>query len=164
MKLEDTELFKEFSCYLVTNSENRKMVILKSKILKINTLMSYARYLLCLKENRILNETEQADHIDEDKTNDDINNLQILSKQENIRKHYLSLKGKRFLLLKCPACDTIFEREYRNCFSRKKSKFHCCSKECLHTALSKYSLDELKIFGENQIIKEFYRNDLKKLN
>ena len=80
--------------YLVTNSENRKSVILYSSSCK-RTTVSYARYLLSCREGRYLKPEEEADHINNDKTDDQISNLQILSKLENIRKQAANLVGKR---------------------------------------------------------------------
>lgn len=73
------------SGYLVTNRENRKNVILFNSD-KDRSTTSYARYLMSVKLKRFLTSDEQVDHIDNDKTNDDINNLQVLSVKENQQK------------------------------------------------------------------------------
>lgn len=71
--------------YLVTNSKNRKFVILYNSA-NDRTTIPYARYLMSVKLKRYLKDDEHVDHIDNDKTNDDINNLQILSQTENNQK------------------------------------------------------------------------------
>lgn len=160
MKLEKVSLFSEYNCYLITNKENRKIVVLYNPFTQKSKCISYARYLVSIKENRILSSDEQVDHIDEDKTNDDISNLQILSARDNKDKHY-RLKGKtRYLKLICPMCNKEFDIEYRNSFSRKNSKFHCCSKLCLHNFLKEgpFNSEELIEVGKNQIVYEFYMN------
>ena len=43
-------------------------------------------------ESSYLNENETVDHIDENKTNDSIENLQILSRKDNVKKHVESVK------------------------------------------------------------------------
>ncbi len=89
MKLEKVEspFDKEWkSAYIVTNKENRKMVCLYKDVNTRKTI-SYARYLLSVKLGRELTDKETADHIDENKTNDSIENLQILSIEENRNKH-----------------------------------------------------------------------------
>jgi hypothetical protein len=48
--------------------------------------MSYARFLLQESLGRELTGDETADHIDEDPTNDDLDNLQVLTPTENIEK------------------------------------------------------------------------------
>ena len=95
--------------------------------------ISYARYLMSVKEGRILSKDEQVDHIDNDKSNDDINNLQILSYRENNIKE-VEHKGIKIYTLKCPNCGKIFERKKRDTFLScpKNSKFGCtfCSRSC----------------------------------
>lgn len=71
--------------YLVTNPEKRKTIILFNNN-KQRSSVSYARYLMACKLKRYLSPEEQVDHIDNDKTNDTLSNLQILTGTENIRK------------------------------------------------------------------------------
>ena len=90
--------------YLVINPENRRTVILFNN--KNNrSSVSYARYQLAVKIQRYLTNNEFADHIDNDKTNDDINNLQILTRKENNLK---SSKGITWIDMICPKCNTTF--------------------------------------------------------
>lgn len=76
--------------------------------------MSYARYLMCVKLGRMLSDDEHVDHIDEDKTNDDIGNLQILTPEQNQLKNAVWRRSNGVyqipVLLKCPICDTEFVR------------------------------------------------------
>lgn len=58
---------------------------------KERTTISYARYLMSVKLNRFLDRNEEVDHIDNDKTNDSIENLQILSSKENKEKFLRTL-------------------------------------------------------------------------
>lgn len=75
--------------YIVTNPEGRKTVILyNTQIDRSST--QYARYLLSVSLKRYLTEDETVDHIDNNKSNDDPSNLQILTRTENIKK---SAKG-----------------------------------------------------------------------
>lgn len=60
--------------YIVTNSENRKTLILYNNC-SDRTSTQYARYLLTIKLKRFLTEEETVDHIDGDKINDSLNNL-----------------------------------------------------------------------------------------
>ena len=71
--------------YVVVNPEGRKTLILFNNS-KNRSSTQYARYLLSVKLGRYLANTETVDHIDGNKQNDDINNLQILSHKENTCK------------------------------------------------------------------------------
>lgn len=74
------------AAYLVINRHNRRMVCLvKDK--HDRTTISYARYLMSVKLGRLLTDHEHVDHIDNDKTNDLIDNLQILTPEENRDKY-----------------------------------------------------------------------------
>lgn len=64
----------------------------------------YSRYLMEQKLGRELATNEEVDHIDEDKTNDDINNLQVLIKAEHKDKHARFSKYSTFNR-NCIACD-----------------------------------------------------------
>lgn len=72
--------------YLIINRENRKMVCLYKNDTTRKTI-SYARYLMSVKLGRELTDEETVDHIDNDKTNDSLDNLQILTYKENIAKY-----------------------------------------------------------------------------
>jgi hypothetical protein len=110
---------------------------------------------------RVLNKDEQVDHINNDKTDDRIENLQILSAKANVDKYNASTKGKRYMLLKCPACGISFEKEYHNTFERVKCKFHCCSKKCLHKFLEGLHTNaELVEIGKQQVLDIYYRNNI----
>lgn len=73
--------------YLIMGSEHRQMVCLFNSPTD-RTTIAYARYLMSVKLGRILNDDETVDHIDNNKLNDDINNLQILSREDNIAKYH----------------------------------------------------------------------------
>lgn len=119
--------------YLVTNPENRKTIILFNSH-KDRSSTAYARYLLAVSLGRYLSDYEQADHINNDKTDDRIENIQLLSKDENRQKqvrHYRE-NNKVFINLTCPNCGVIFEyrmSDYKFFTKTKDRKFHC-SKSC----------------------------------
>jgi len=71
--------------YLVVNPENRKNVVLYNSEAD-RTTISYARYLMCVHLGYILSDEYEVDHKDDDKTNDRIDNLQVLTKAQNLIK------------------------------------------------------------------------------
>lgn len=118
--------------YLVTNKENRKTIILYNGINGNNQKRSstqYARYKLAVNLGRYLTKDETVDHIDNDKTNDDISNLQILSRRDNICKS----QKKPPLTSNCFICGKSFNVR-RNLTVEKRLKYEnnelCCSPEC----------------------------------
>ena len=114
--------------YLLTNKENRKTIILYNSD-NNRSSTQYARYVLAVSLGRYLTPDEEADHIDGDKTNDNFNNLQVLSKQE----HLIKTKSETYLnsrvTLICPRCNSSFTRTRAYVKSHSGSKLHC-SRPC----------------------------------
>ena len=106
--------------------EGRRIVFVLWKG-KPRTSTSYARYLMSVKLGRILEPSEQVDHINNDKTDDRIENLQILNHAENVEK---SAKGRAMVNLQCPQCGVGFTRERRQTHLVKGGRPTCCSKSC----------------------------------
>lgn len=77
------------------------------------TSMLYSRYLMEQHLGRKLSSAEHVDHIDDDFTNDSIENLQILSVSENVKKDHLRRPDKEILDLVCVGCGASFTREGR---------------------------------------------------
>lgn len=118
--------------YKIFHKKEGRMMLNIIRPDKSRTTLSYARYLMCVKEKRILKINEQVDHIDENKTNDNLDNLQILSHEENNRKHVIE-SGKSSILieLKCPVCSKVFYRAPNKVnFKIKKGKIPCCDRIC----------------------------------
>lgn len=115
--------------YLVVNSDNRMTVALYNDH-KDRSSTAYARYLMSVKLGRYLTEFEQVDHIDEDKTNDSLENLQLLTRSENIRKQNKS-RGRKMVRYQCPVCHSEFTRRRGNShFQNSKITTVACSRSC----------------------------------
>jgi hypothetical protein len=117
--------------YLNINKEPRKTLLLvRNDGSKTST--SYARYLMSVHLQRYLKEEEHVDHIDNDKLNDNIANLQILSaKDNNIKKNKFYDIKEVFHKLECPVCKNIFYRSSKNAYKAiVLGKKQCCSRSC----------------------------------
>ena len=87
--------------------------------------MSYAKYLYTSHYKEFVDSRYyQIDHIDGNKLNDDIKNLQRISREYNARK---DKKIKEYVELECPICHTKFLFEKRNLNSHPNP---CCSRSC----------------------------------
>lgn len=79
---------------------------------------------------RPLRENEDVHHINEDKTDNRPENLQVLSKSEHTKKHVSKLAP---VSLVCPRCSNDFEltpRYYRLRLKRNKTGLVFCSRSC----------------------------------
>lgn len=143
--------------YLLTNRENRKTVILYNSE-KDRSTTSYARYMMSVFLKRFLLKTEHVDHIDNDKTNDIIENLQLLSPKENSNKQS-KVRGRMWVKIKCPVCDDIFHKKANvtqamNCH---KGKITCCSYTCKNLLIRQNLSVEQRQFISKSSLLEIYR-------
>lgn len=126
MKIEVIDLYKsEYkAAYIVNNKDKRKRVILvKDDGSRIG--MTLARYLWEDKYGKVPAGYE-IDHINNDKTDDRVENLQLLTRTENLRKER-SRHPARQVILTCPICGVKFPFYVRNLSTHKNP---CCSKKC----------------------------------
>lgn len=96
------------------------------------TTMSYARYLMSLHVGRELTDDEEVDHVDDDCTNDVIENLQILTPEQNREKQNRLRLARSLVILTCPQCGNEFTRprRYTNLRSDRSTAPSCCSRSC----------------------------------
>lgn len=119
--------------YLIVNRENRRIVCLVNNS-KDRTTISYARYKMSVNLKRLLQCYEHVDHINEDKIDDAIENLQILTAAENSAKSAkYRYGGELYAVLKCAFCKRIFAKPARltslmNCHI---GKWAFCNRSCL---------------------------------
>lgn len=121
-----SEIWK--SGYVVTNKENRKTLLLVNDK-KDRSSTQYARYLLAVKLKRFLTSDETVDHVNDDKTDDSLENLQILTRKDNLVKanKYPDVK------LICPICKDTFYRtltQLRGKKERIENNMVACSRSC----------------------------------
>jgi HNH endonuclease len=104
------------------------------------TTQSYPRYLMEKHLGRKLEDWEEVDHINEDHTDDRIENFQLLTKIENIRK---SSSGEELITFTCPVCKKeVTKNAAQIRHNRKQSKSGpFCSRSCAgkHSAKLQYS-------------------------
>ena len=157
--------YNEYYLYIVFHKkEGRRYANLipidKTSGLKRKT-MSYARYLMSVKEQRILNKNEHVDHKDNNKLHDDINNLQILSLKENNVKES-KRRGKKIVVLKCPCCNIEFERKKRQTHLQKGGQYTGCCRKCSTTfgALLQHNPNDAKLQKalKDNVIKEYIKH------
>lgn len=70
---------------------------------------NYARYLMSVKMGRFVPEELEVDHINDNFTDDRIENLQLLTGLENLQKQRSNLQVY-FALIICPNCSIVFSR------------------------------------------------------
>lgn len=84
---------------------------------------------MSVKEGRILSQHEEVDHLDGDKLNDSIDNLEIVTREENVRRRN-KLSKITTVNLKFPFCKEYFERGRRQTHLVKGGDKTFCSRSC----------------------------------
>ena len=141
MKIDLEEPFKSIwnNGYIVINPENRRNVILFNSR-NDRTTISYARYLMSVHLGYIVPDEYEVDHRDDDKTNDDINNLQLLTKEQNKLKqqYYFTMYEQEHCGFTCPICECHFLMEKRQSHQYIKNNKNptCGSRVCVSTQKS----------------------------
>ena len=114
--------------------DGRSIVIHYDPKTKKRKTQSYPRYLIEKETNKDLNDFEEVDHINGDRTDNAIDNLQILSSKDNKIKAITETGRERvYLTFICPICDREFKIEQRRfkhnqLVQNKKGPY--CSKQC----------------------------------
>lgn len=120
--------FTDYKIYgpIFSKKEGRNIIVL-FRSNKDRTSISYAKFLMSIKVGRRLLREEQVDHINNKKNDDRIENLQILTKRQNI------LKSKKPLItfeLNCPQCGITFTRNKGMQPTDKNGRKSFCSRRC----------------------------------
>ena len=109
--------------YINTNKEPRRVATLRKENGEMIS-MSYAKYLYTSHFKTEIAKGDEIDHINGNKMDDRIENLQIISGTYNRQKDH---KIKEMILLKCPVCNQEFLYEKRNLKSHPNP---CCIRKC----------------------------------
>lgn len=122
-------IMKIYGPYL--RKDGRKHLVLVNG--EITTSVSYPKWLLEKKLGRKLLPNETADHVDNDFRNDEISNLELLTRAENARKEMRRPeRAKKYFEFTCPVCGKLAKKELRyvsgNWAKGRKGPF--CSRQC----------------------------------
>ena len=126
MVIEISDYYKKkgyVTAYLATNKEPRRVCTLR-KADGAMTSMSYAKYLYTSHYNCEITQGYHVDHINGNKMDDRIENLQVISGTYNRQKDH---EHKEMVICICPVCGKEFLMEKRNLPFKPNP---CCSRRC----------------------------------
>lgn len=140
MKIELSDYFKEQgfrSAYLFVNNMGRNCVELVHESLKSprrhnKRFISYAKYLWISENKCEVPEGMEVDHINGNGKDDRIDNLQIITKHDNIIKEKIQNGkiGRLVADLVCPICGKTFTKRLILIKRSAKHQPNCCSISC----------------------------------
>ena len=126
--------FRRYRIYgpYISKSLGRKVIVMIRRVrgLEKRYTTTYARFKMAVHLGRRLRKTEEVDHIDNNRRNDRLSNLQVITSAQNRAKAARNSAGRLYVLLRCPSCGTTFEREKRNTYLSKSGVFTACSASC----------------------------------
>jgi hypothetical protein len=130
MKIKSEYPFDDWTCYKVFHKKMKRWQVCMINKRKERKTILFSKYLMSIKEKRILRSSEEVDHLDGNPLNDCISNLEIVTKEENRnrQKKFIKRKTKE---LKCSYCFQVFKR-FSNLVN-KNSKY--CSRKCMHLSM-----------------------------
>lgn len=120
------EPYKGYKIYKIYHSKEERYYAVIWKSSSERTTKSWAKYVMETHLGRELLSSEEVDHINNNKQDDRIENLQILTRQENCTKYQSTIKDK-LIELSCTRCDKTISRPI-NGFT--KTKNHFCDRKC----------------------------------
>lgn len=110
--------------YIGINKEPRRVATLRNSKTGDTITMSYARYLYISEYEYDLSKEDHVDHINGNKMDDRIENLQVISGYYNRVKDH---KHREMIELECPVCHTKFLFRKGNLSTHPNP---CCSRRC----------------------------------
>lgn len=132
MRIEPEGVWKERyrKAYLRTKHKEGRWMVDLVNTEQDRTTVSYAKYIYSIHLGRILSREEHVDHINGDKTDDRLENLQVLSVEEHRAKTSEEQRVER-LALTCSHCQKVFFRRPNQVrVSEKLGRKPYCSRTC----------------------------------
>lgn len=118
--------------YLQQHADGRRYVVLFNSN-EYRSIVSYARYLMSVKLGYYVPDDLEVDHKDDDLTNDDINNLQLLTGEQNrLKQQYKAMMEQECYGYHCAGCNTPFvlTRREVNMKLAQGVEMAFCSRRC----------------------------------
>lgn len=140
-----------------TETSGRKHIYMQDPITKGIMHIPFARYVFQVdywkKYQKWIPEGYEVDHINNDKSDDRLENLQLLTQSQNIRKKH-NVSGVKLSVLECPICNILYTIQGNYLSNDKIKVAKCCSLKCgARLRESSLSNEEHLILKNNQIIK-----------
>lgn len=101
------------------------------KATKIGKYVLHHRIVMENYLHRMLEDDEVVHHLNGNKRDNNLSNLELLQRKDHISLHQRE-RGRKYVLLKCPECNKLFEMPHNQSYLSKRNKYNCnfCSSHC----------------------------------
>ena len=122
------------------------------KATKIEKYVLFHRIIMENYLKRMLEDDEIVHHLNGNRCDNRLSNLELLRNVDHVRMHQLQ-KGRKYVLLKCPECNKLFELPHGHSYLCKSSKYKCnfCSPHCRGVFFRKMQLHGMTSEMQKQI-------------
>lgn len=122
------------------------------KATKIGKYVLFHRIIMENYLKRMLEDDEIVHHLNGNRYDNRLSNLELLRNVDHVRMHQLQ-KGRKYVLLKCPECNKLFELPHRHSYLCKSRKYKCnfCSPHCRGVFFRKMQLHGMTSEMQKQI-------------
>jgi len=108
------------------------------------------------KKDEVVKKDEVIHHVNRDKTDNRIENLEKLTRSEHSKKHMKEV-GRKYAVIECPECGREFEKPLNHTFMQKpNTKASFCSKSCSISFYYNNDIDSEEM--EDKYLTEIYMN------
>lgn len=114
---------------IVSKGDYNYAVVKKHPKANKNGYVLYHRVVVENFLGRLLNSNEVVHHINGNKKDNRIENLQVCDFKQHVKSHKLK-EGRKTVVLKCPSCGVEFHRNLNQTHLNKLSQWTACSKKC----------------------------------
>lgn len=131
MKIGSSAPFSEFDCYKVFHKGmSRWQVCLKHRETGARSTILFSKFLMSVSLGRRLRPEEEVDHVNGDKSDDRLENLEVVTKSENLKRQAAIRRDKSLVHLECPSCSQTFSRPIHRTHLRRGGDRTFCSRSC----------------------------------
>jgi hypothetical protein len=154
--------FEKWNIEKIIKKDDYCFAIVRNHPLSTKNGYVYAhRAIMENKLERLLNKDEIVHHINTNKKDNRIENLEVMTRSEHSKLH--GEQSKTFIYdIKCPNCGKVFSIDKRKCFiGKKQGNYTACSRKCsgmFSNKIKKIGIDseEIQNILSNMIIREYY--------
>ncbi len=140
----------------ISKRDGRRNIKLYGPGLKSFTT-TYARYIFQIdywkKHKELIPDGYEVDHVNENKLDDRVENLQLLTVYENRQKNNFSNGSKQYVII-CPVCGLLFTAEPYNLHPES---MYTCSNQCDISVRVSHIPDHIRKFVSNKQIKRIVK-------